>query len=216
MIVGIIMLVCAFLDRDHQRFTLTFGLIYSLFVIAYNKLMTYFSNFYKKELSLTTEEWNDQREKEESYKVSHRMFFSSKRLEKFLDAQSRVGWHLTKMTPFRYYFEKGDPKEIHYVIDSHAAVNKRLKSANLSKLEDAKDINMQNNDWQYKSAEDAENKGWKFLCASGNLLIVYTREDAADDSETLCTKCFCLHPWSVFYASCFLIGAAAGFLVNFI
>ncbi len=190
-----------------------FGLGYLMFVIGYSMMMEYFGRLWKSELSISAEEWRKQQEHRSRCKEVKRFFLSSKSLERYLVKMSREGWHVTQITNNRYYFEKGEPEEREYVIDSKNSVMNRLSKALRKEYEDGKDIMMQNQDWQYQSVEDAKALGWNYLCASGNLLILYTREEKPQEEEVLATKSCCLHPWLLFYAGCFLAGFVIGFII---
>ncbi len=212
LIVGIIWIFNALLDRSGVGF---FGIGYLMFVVAYNMMMRYFGDLWRRELSMSAQEWEDQYHAGQTSKVTKRFFLSSKSLEKYLMKMSSQGWHVKRITSYRYYFEKGEAQERYYVIDSKKSVNFRLPKGQ-EKYEDGKDIMMQNNDWQYRSVEDAEALGWRYLCASSNLLVLYTRKDAPWENEQLATKRFCLHPWVAFYLGCFAVGFVLGFLFGFL
>ncbi len=190
-----------------------FGIGYLMFVVAYSILMGYYGNLWRRELSVSAQEWAQQYRAEQECKVTKRFFLSSRSLETYLSNMSSEGWHVTKITSYRYYFEKGEPEERHYVIDSRDSVNERLPKAEKNQYDDNKDILMQNNDWQYRSVEDAEALGWNYLCASSNLLILYTRKDEPRENEKLATKRVCLHPWVVFYSGCAMVGILVGVLL---
>lgn len=208
-----ILFLCLRLFVDHDsNFTLYFGLIYALYTISFHLSMGYFARLYQKELSIPIEEWYHQEKKKKSLKAVTRFFVSGKQLEKYLHAQSKKGWHIQKINAFRYYFQKGTPETRHYMVDSHVSVNSRRKNQHLSVLRDGKDITMQNNDWQYQSVSDAESRNWNFLCAFGNLFIVYFRDTPPDETMTLPTKFFCLHPWAAFFIICSAVGYIAGFV----
>ncbi len=210
LLIGCIWIINAMLDRTGVGF---FGIGYLMFVVAYNMMMGYFGNLWRRELSVSAQEWAQQYRAEQACKVTRRFFISSKSLETYLTKMSGQGWHIKKITSSRYYFEKGEAEERHYVIDSKKSVNYRLPKEQKNQYEDGKDIMMQNNDWQYQSVEDAEALGWSYLCASSNLLILYTRKDEAGETETLDTKRFCLHPWVVVYMGCFMAGYVVGIVM---
>lgn len=194
--------------------SLTFALIYALFAIAFQFISSYFGNLYFNELSLPVEEWYRRQEDERNYKMTFRIFFTSRGLEKYFSRQSKEGWHIQKMTTFRFWFKKGEPEIQYYAIDSHSSVNMRLKKKHKKALHDGKDINLQNNDWQYQSVKDAENKGWHFLCATGNIAILYTRDKEPDEVTLLPTNRLCLHPVLMLYLACFAIGFLVGYLCS--
>lgn len=206
--------ILALIEKDIT--TLIFPFAYVLFVIAYHTLMGHLASLIRRDLSLSFEEWMENRQKEEKCRVVFRIFFSSRRLEKYLARESAKGWHIHKITPFRYYFEKGEPQSFHYCIDSRASVNARLKKKHEDTFQDGKDIMLQNNDWQYQSVDDAAEKGWHYLCASSSLLILYTRTSEPSQTEVLPTRRLCLHPWLTLYGIIFVVGFITGFLISFL
>lgn len=107
----------------------------------------------------------------------------------------------------KVYFEKGDVKEYYYTIDSKRAVNRRRKRRKQRMINDPKDINQQNNDWQVQSVQDAQELGLQFTSAYGNNQIIY-RSDTLVEMQG---KSKILHMWAVYWILLILIPALIGF-----
>lgn len=129
-----------------------------------------------REFSMTRQEW------EESVNpVSHRtvrkLILTNRGLNRFLKKQAKEGWSLSGVTPTRYFFERKDVGNLIYTMDSKWLVNRRRKAQNEYKIGDDKDWCGMNNDWELQSVQDAEEKGWSFVCALENRSIIYQGVD---------------------------------------
>lgn len=154
---------------------------YNYFVLGYavlaNSLALAYWKIGKKteeELLLDRQEW---KKKRENTKCKKKLIFTIRRLKRFLREQEENGWILTDVSATKYYFVRKEDKHQIYTMDSKWLMNKRRKEKQEEVIKDKKDWEGMNNDWQVQSLKDAEEKGWKFVCALENRAIIY-RGDA--------------------------------------
>lgn len=216
LVLSVLVLVEYALASNRSIGFIVFALGYSMFTLAYQLITKHFALYYRKELSLSSEEWYDTEQERQTYKHKRRFFLSSKQLGQYLMAQSQRGWHIQKMGIFHYVFKQGEPETRYYMIDSSSTVNRRRKKEHLPVIDDARDISNQNNDWQQQSAKDASTHGWDFVCASGNTLILYKKDTPPDESDILSTNSLYLHPWLAYWGIAGIIGFIAGFIASIV
>jgi|GEM_PF-665080 len=111
--------------------------------------------------------------KQDARKTVRKLIFTNIRLKKYLSDMAVKGWQLECMTATRFFFVKEALANEQYTMDSKYLTNKRRKLLGKNKLKDMKDWIGMNNDWQVQSLEDAESKGWIFVCALENRLVIY-------------------------------------------
>ena len=126
----------------------------------------------QRELSLTRQEWEESVDPK-THKREKKLIFTVRKLKRFLQMQAKEGWVLTGVTPTQYFFEKQDSANQIYTMDSRWLVNKRRLVLHEKRITDSKDISGLNNDWQLQSVQDAQEKGWTFVCALENRSIIY-------------------------------------------
>lgn len=129
----------------------------------------------EKELSMSRQEWENS-VNPETHKIVRKLIWTNRGLNKFLRMQEEQGWLLVSVTPTKYFFEKSQGGNWIYTMDSKSLTNKRRKAANREKFEDGKDWTGINNDWEIASVQDAEEKGWTFVCALENRAVIYRGE----------------------------------------
>lgn len=153
---------------------LFFGFCYTTFIFGCNYLFLKLGEFYYRELLMTQEEWKEVSDyKCDNIKIVRKLICSGERLGNFLNKQSKEGWHLTKISMTKYSFRKGDPLDYTYTLDSKYYTNKRLRELGINEFKDRKDWSALNNDWQVESVKHAEDKGWNYVCALENKVILY-------------------------------------------
>lgn len=116
-------------------------------------------------------------------KMVRKLILTNRGLKRFLEKQAADGFALTATTAVRYFFERSTAGRQVYTMDSERLVNKRLRDAHRQAIEDGKDWNGWNNDWEIQSVHDAQEAGWHFVCALENRMIIY--RGAADDVREL-------------------------------
>ncbi len=136
----------------------------------------------EKELLLTRREWEDSMDPSR-YKTVRKLILTNRGLSRFLEKQAAEGFALTAMTAVRYFFEESTAGRQIYTMDSERLVNKRLRARHRQAIEDGKDWNGWNNDWEIQSVRDAQEAGWHFVCALENRMIIY--RGASDDVRAL-------------------------------
>lgn len=130
----------------------------------------------EKELLMTRQEWAESRNSE-NHKTVRKLILTARGLNRMLQKEEAEGWILQAVTPTRYFFTKREGGQQLYTLDTDWLTNRRRKAAGSDKIEDSKDWNGMNNDWQLQSVKEAEEKGWTFVCALENRTIIY-RGDA--------------------------------------
>lgn len=207
---GLIMLVLGLVSEMF----IMLGLVYVLCLLLINISLKYFADYLYKELRVTTDEWRNLHSKEVNTLSVHKWFLYSKGLIKYLGKQSEKGWKLNSISSSKYVFTKCEPKHINYVIDTKAAVNKRMKDRKLQEFKDKKDTLVQNNDWQVQSVKDADELGLEFICASGNNMVIYADNNGAGELDY--TKNTCIKPLTVSYFVWVICGAILGFIGGYL
>lgn len=154
----------------YTYFVLGYIIISNLLALGYWKI----GKQAKEELSLSREEWESKQDSTK-YKTEKKLILTVRRLKRFLEEQEKQGWILTGVTLRKYFFvkkEEHSPSKV-YTMDSQWLTNKRQKARQLDSISDKKDWEGKNNDWQVQSLKDAEEKGWKFVCALENRAVIY-------------------------------------------
>lgn len=218
LVFGIFFGLFAFIAAWNDLSYLKFSLGYLLFTSSYAVLAQAIARKYYRELMLSASEWKTlYSNKNEDRKVVRKWFFFSKKLSNYLSKQSEKGWHIVRMTRFKYYFSKGKPEYRSYLIDTKKSVNMRIRANKGKVSRDRKDINNLCNDWQLQSVKDAKGNGWDFVCATGNLHILYVGKCHEGEYPTpLKVRNLCLYPWTKFYTICFIIGFIIGVCISFV
>lgn len=154
------------------RFIEGFTLVYTAIFGCYCAFVQGYSVRVEKELSMSREEWRKDTDPAAHKKV-YRLILTARVLNRFLKEQAKQNWILTEVTPFSYSFVKGSGKEKVYTMDTKRLVNKRRTLVGEEVLNDRKDWTGMNNDWELQSVNEAEQKGWSFVCALENRSIIY-------------------------------------------
>lgn len=159
--------------------------------------------------------------KHETRKTVRKLILTNIGLKKYITRMALQGWRLEHMTATRFFFVNEDLTDCQYTMDSKYLTNKRCKALGRNKLEDDKDWMGMNNDWQVQSLSDAEEKGWTFVCAIENRLVIYRNKQGVmpqplnDAKYDRRPRFISIIGWySVFMASCGLIGGLIGGIVG--
>lgn len=174
------------------------------------------SNQLEKELSVTREEWKQMMDPKRN-RTERKFILTMKGLNRYLNKKLQQGWLLTGVTPLSYTFVKTDAEPLIYTVDTKNMTNKRWKEK--KHFSDSKDWLGVNADWQAQSVADAEEKGWKFVCALENRSIVYAgnpdKVEQLNDSKDEKGIRFVsmIGAYGVFLACCMLAGGVVGFLI---
>ena len=174
----------------------------------------------EKELSMSRQEWENS-VNPDTHKTVRKLIWTNRGLNKFLRRQEEQGWLLTSVTPTKYSFEKSRGGSWIYTMDSKSLTNKRRKAANREKFEDGKDWTGINNDWEIASVQDAEEKGWTFVCALENRAVIYRGEtsavqplnDARYDNSLRWISL--IGEYSFYLLCCGVIGGIVGFAIAY-
>lgn len=158
---------------------------------------------------------------QEARKVVRKLILTNIRLKKYLSEMARKGWRLEYMTATRYFFISEDSTGYQYTMDSKYLTNKRRKALGRDNLKDTKDWIGMNNDWQIQSLKDAESKGWIFICALENRLVIY-RSRPGITAQPLNDLKYDKRPrlisiigeYTVYLILCGLIGGLAGGIIG--
>ncbi len=126
----------------------------------------------EKELRISRAEWESRMDPSGGKTVS-KLILTNRGLRRFLEKQAAEGYALTAMTALKYSFEKNASGRQIYAMDSKRLVNSRLRTRHRQAIEDGKDWNGWNNDWEIQSVHDAEEAGWHFVCALETRAIIY-------------------------------------------
>ena len=174
----------------------------------------------EKELSMSRQEWENS-VNPETHKIVRKLIWTNRGLNKFLRMQEEQGWLLVSVTPTKYFFEKSQGGNWIYTMDSKSLTNKRRKAANREKFEDGKDWTGINNDWEIASVQDAEEKGWTFVCALENRAVIYRGEtsvvqplnDAKYDNSLRWISL--IGEYGIYLLCCGFLGGIVGFVTAF-
>ncbi len=170
---------------------------------------------YERELSMTRAEWEKSIDSN-THKTVRKLIFTIRGLNKFLTKEQENGWILKNVTATTYSFEKSTDLHQVYTLDSRWLTNKRWKEK--KHFLDLKDIEDKNHDWQLQSVKDAEEKGWKFVCALENRGIIYKGDktiveplnDSKYDNSFRCVSIIGIY--GLVLMICVFIGFVAGFV----
>ena len=150
-----------------------FAIGYSVIVGAYILILWRIGARYAREFSLTRAEWEKATDPLTHKKV-RRLILTNRGLNRFLEKQQQSGWILKDMTSLTYSFEKGAVGQYIYTMDSKWLIEKRRKEK--GQFSDKKDWLGLSGDWAIASVNEAERKGWRYVCALGGRSIVYCGE----------------------------------------
>lgn len=198
-------------------FTLIYVVSCNFFAVYLWKL----GNWTEKELSMSRQEWEDSINPD-THKIVRKLIWTNRGLNKFLRRQEEQGWLLTSVTPTRYFFEKSQGGSWIYTMDSKSLTNRRRKAANRVKFEDGKDWTGINNDWEIASVQDAEEKGWEFVCALENRAVIYRGRatvaqplnDAKYDNSLRWISL--IGEYGFYLLCCGILGGIVGFIIAFL
>ncbi len=163
------------------------SMFYSIFVIGFILSNCYVLNIAqktKKELLMTTEEWENLNLQNKNIKKEEVSYSSIKKIISFLEEESENGWQLENVIDNKYFFKKDNSIKYSYNIDTQELLKKRINKTEKEALSDTKDFFSENNEWQVKSLEYAKNNGWSFTCALSNIAIIY-RSKASDKEKPI-------------------------------
>ena len=138
-----------------------FVFIYIISILSLYFFMNYISEKYYLEF-LRMKKTDDIAQK----KIERKLIFTNNKLNKYLSEMARSGWMLEHMTAARFFFIREAAADYQYTMDSKYLTNKRSQALREDKLKT-------NNDWQLKSLKDAESKGWIFVCALEDRMVIY-------------------------------------------
>ena len=124
---------------------------------------------------LSRKEWEEKQKSTD--KTVRRFIVTIRGLNRFLRKEEEKGYILKGVTLTQYYFVKKENSHQVYTMDSKWLTNRRQKKKRAGGFKDKKDKWGMNNDWQVQSLNDAEEKGWNFVCALENRAVIY-RGDA--------------------------------------
>lgn len=163
------------------------SMFYSIFVIGFILSNCYVLNIAqktKKELLMTTEEWENLNLQNKNIKKEEVSYSSIKKIISFLEEESENGWQLENVIDNKYFFKKDNSIKYSYNIDTQELLKKRINKTEKEALSDTKDFFSENNEWQVKSLEYAKNNGWSFACALSNIAIIY-RSKSSDKKRPI-------------------------------
>ena len=163
------------------------SMFYSIFVIGFILSNCYVLNIAqktKKELLMTTEEWENLNLQNKNIKKEEVSYSSIKKIISFLEEESENGWQLENVIDNKYFFKKDTSIKYSYNIDTQELLKKRINKTEKEALSDTKDFFSENNEWQVKSLEYAKNNGWSFTCALSNVAIIY-RSKSSDKEKPI-------------------------------
>lgn len=149
-----------------------------VYVLASNTLAQYCWSLgarMEAELLLSRSEWEAKQKSTD--KTVRKLIFTIRGLNRFLRKEEEQGYLLTGVTLTKYFFVKKETSRQIYTMDSKWLTNKRQKERQGERFQDKKDKMGLNNDWQVQSLKDAESRGWQFVCALENRVVIY-RGDA--------------------------------------
>ena len=216
---GIVILVSEMFSKKMEYGFLLFIMIYEIFCLGCFFLFEYLGSSFYKDFMLTSEEYEEQCKQRENIKNIYKLNISYKGIRKFLEKQSKKGYHLIGASTIKYKFIKGETKEYIYSIDTQSLANKRMKAMGGGVFRNSKDWNGLDNDWQIKSLQEAENKNWSFVCAIMNLVVIYRNQDTIPaeplNNEKQEKGIYCLTHLGKM-GGLILLGALFGFCLGFI
>lgn len=217
--ISVFFLILAFIEYvigDLQVGFLVFGLGYAAFCLGINIVFQKIGEKYYKELMMTEEQWKEENSYYNKYvKVVHKCILRGRRLHGFLEEQSKEGWHIVKISMFKYTFKKGEPLDYDYILDSKYDTNKRRKKLGEKVFKDEKDWGQINNDWQIQSVIEAEEKGWNYVCALENRVILYRGRKEEHLVPINNKNKFYIRFMMGQLGVCMLVGGIVGFIVGF-
>lgn len=180
-------IVFNFSSKVFSKNLVNFSMFYSIFVIGFILSNCYVLNIAqktKRELLMTTEEWENLNLQNKNIKKEEVSYSSIKKIISFLEEESENGWQLENVIDNKYFFKKDNSIKYSYNIDTQELLKKRINKTEKEALSDTKDFFSENNEWQVKSLEYAKNNGWSFTCALSNIAIIY-RSKASDKEKPI-------------------------------
>ena len=180
-------IVFNFSSKVFSKNLVNFSMFYSIFVIGFILSNCYVLNIAqktKKELLMTTEEWENLNLQNKNIKKEEVSYSSIKKIISFLEEESENGWQLENVIDNKHFFKKDTSIKYSYNIDTQELLKKRINKTEKEALSDTKDFFSENNEWQVKSLEYAKNNGWSFTCALSNVAIIY-RSKSSDKEKPI-------------------------------
>ncbi len=216
---GVAAVVIGIISTPVRMAFIIFVLAYEIFCLGSCLLCEDLAVRYYIDLLMTAEELKELQRDKVMLKTICRVFFTMKGLRKYLENQGRAGYHLIKASILQYVFMQGEPGDYLYTMDSRYLTNLRRKERGGKTFSSRKDWGGLNNDWQVQSLKEAEKKDWNFVCALQNWNIIYRSRPNGEPGQLNHEKYEKgIHgiTWFgklvIFFAICFLLGVAAGFI----
>ena len=205
-----------FEDRFYNGFILAFMLLGTLFVFS-NILLLWLAKIIYDEFVMSREEWKEQYISRTCAKKERKLFLRTKSLVRHLEKRSREGLHVRSVRTSTQVYEPGQKIDYRYAIDTKKQTNRRLAEEGEKRIVDMRDWNGINNDWQVRSLKAAKEKGWSYVCAMDNRVVLY-RSDRAMECEPLNTPKsegkFLMGALLGMIGKCALVGFIAGIIIG--
>lgn len=175
-LIDIILKIWAFFDPKMRM--PWYDAVVLVYVLCNNLAALFFwsvSDRMEADFLLSRKEWEEKQKSTD--KTVRRFIVTIRGLNRFLRKEEEKGYILKGVTLTKYYFVKKENSHQVYTMDSKWLTNRRQKKKRAGGFKDKKDKWGMNNDWQVQSLNDAEEKGWNFVCALENRAVIY-RGDA--------------------------------------
>lgn len=173
----------AYKDKFFNGFVLTFTILGTLFVFL-NVLLLWVAKINYDSFILGKEEWEEEYLRRSCERKEKKMFNRTRSLIKHLEKRSREGWHVKSVRARLQIYEPGVNTAYRYAIDTKKLTNRRRVADGEEVFADKRDWNGINNDWQVESLKDARTKGWSYVCALDNRVVLY-RSVEEDNCEPI-------------------------------
>lgn len=182
-----LLFVCQMLEgfenKSENIFILVFMLLGTVFVFL-NVLLLWAARTNYNTFILSREEWEEQYLRHSCERKERKVFVRSRALIKHLEKMSREGWHVQSVRTGTQVYAPGINTEYRYTIDTRILTNRRRVTDGKKRLADKKDWMGMNNDWQVESLKAAKEKGWTYVCAMDNRVVLY-RSIPEDNCEPI-------------------------------
>jgi len=203
-------------NKFHNAFMLVFLLLGTMFVFM-SVLCLGLAKMNYDEMILSREEWKEQYIRRSCNKKEHKMFLRTRSLVRHLEKRSGEGWHIRSVRTSTQVYEAGQKTEYCYAIDTKEQTNRRLVAEGENRIVDRRDWNGINNDWQVQSLKDAKEKGWSYVCAMDNRVVLYRCDKNAGCEPLNSPKSerrFLMGTLFGVLGKCVLIGFVAGIIIG--
>lgn len=168
-----------FEDKFFNVFMLVFMILGTIFVFS-NVLLLWAAKINYNTFILSREEWEEQYLKHSCERKERKLFLRTRSLINHLEKMSKEGWHVQSVRTRTQVYEPGVNAAYRYAIDTKKLTNRRRVADGEERIIDKRDWNGINNDWQIESLKDAKEKGWSYVCAMDNRVVLY--RSAAEDN----------------------------------